>query len=136
MFIHSFRKHFALLVVASIFVGGCAVNNNSLKVRDLADCMNYHKVKIDHIKPIEPAMLYADSAMEMKIAGHVVAAYYFNKNLETQKKRIELIEKNKYVYIMGLKFPAIVHGSFVLVNVNSNPKKHEIINAFKKFEIP
>ena len=80
-------------------------------------------------------MLYADSGMEMGISGKRVAAYHFNTDLDTQKKRIEKIKKNKYVYIMGLKFPAMVHGSYVLVNVNSNPQKHKIIAGFKRFHI-
>jgi hypothetical protein len=32
-----------------------------------------------------------------------------------------------------LKFPAMVHGSYVLVNINPNPQKHKIIAGFKKF---
>ncbi|MDD5699550.1 MAG: hypothetical protein PHH77_13130 [Victivallaceae bacterium] len=133
-----FKKNLRLLPVAAVLVitAGCAVNNNSLHVRDLADCMNLYGVKIDYVRPLEPSILYADSGMEMGISGHKVAAYYFNTDLETQRKRLERIRKNKYVYIMGLKFPAIVHGSCVLVNANSNPQKHKIIAAFEKFHVP
>lgn len=118
-----------------IMLTSCAVNNNSLTVRDLADCMVLHGVKVEYIRPLEPAMLYADSAMELGISGQDVAAYYFNIDLETQKKRIEKIKKNKYVFLMGLKYPAVVKGSYVLVNVNPNPQKHKILAAFDKFEM-
>lgn len=123
------------VLVAITAIAGCAVNNNSLHVRDLADCLTMYGVKIEYIRPLEPAILYADNAMEMGISGKRVAAYHFNTDLPTQRKRIERIRKNKYVYIMGLKFPAMVHGSYVLVNVNSNPQKHKIIAAFKKFHM-
>lgn len=118
-----------------IAAAGCAVNNNSLQIRDLADCLSLYGVKIEYIRPLEPALLYADAGMEMGISGQRVAAYYFNVNLPIQRERIEKIKKNKYVYIMGLKFPALVKGSYVLVNVNSNPQKHKIIAAFDKFEM-
>jgi hypothetical protein len=124
-----------LAAIALITGTGCAVNNNSLHVRDLADCLNMYGVKIEYIRPLAPAILYADNAMEMGISGKRVAAYHFNTDLPTQRKRIERIKKNKYVYIMGLKFPAMVHGSYVLVNVNSNPQKHKIIAAFNKFHM-
>ena len=140
MRVRDLKKFFRLLpaivvLVAISIMTGCAINNNSLHVRDLADCLTMHGVKIEYIRPLEPAILYADNAMEMGISGQRVAAYHFNTDLETQRKRLERIKKNKYVYIMGLKFPAMVHGSYVLVNVNSNPQKHKIIAAFKKFHM-
>lgn len=118
-----------------IVLAGCAVNNNSLQPKDLAACLATNGVKIEYISPLEPAIAYADSGMELGISGQRVAAYHFNTDLEVQRKRLERIRKNKYIYIMGLKFPALVHGSYVLVNVNSNPQKHRIIEAFKHFEM-
>jgi hypothetical protein len=137
MFSKNTKKRFTFLagIAVLILIAGCAVNNNSMHVRDLADCLAANGVKIDYIRPLEPALLYADSAMELGISGKQVAAYRFNTDLKTQRERIENIKKNKYVYIMGLKFPAMVKGSFVLVNVNSNPQKHKIIAAFDKFEM-
>jgi hypothetical protein len=116
-------------------LAGCAINNNSLQPKDLAACLVAHGVKIEYISPLEPAIAYADGGMEMGISGKRVAAYHYNTDMEVQRKRLARIKKNKYIYIMGLKFPAIVHGSYVLVNVNSNPQKHKIIAAFKKFEM-
>ena len=122
--------------IAIFMIAGCAtIHNNSLKPRDLATCLSAHGVKIEYIRPLEPAMLYADAAIEFGISGKRVAAYHFNTDLEAQRKRIENIRKNKFVFLMGLKFPAIVHGSYVLVNANPNPQKHKIIAAFKKFDI-
>lgn len=138
MFNFTIKSHFAVLFATIIFImiAGCAsVSNNSLYPRDLAKCLTAHGVKIEYIRPLQSAILYADAGMEMGISGKRVAAYHFNTDLETQRKRIANIKKNKYVYIMGLKFPAMVHGSYVLVNVNSNPQKHKIIAAFKKFDV-
>ncbi|MFA7184349.1 MAG: hypothetical protein WC082_05620 [Victivallales bacterium] len=136
MFGIAIRNSLKSLSVTILFVlAGCAVNNNSLQPKDLAACLAVNGVKIDYISPLEPAMLYADAGMELCISGKRVAAYRFNTDLEVQRKRLARIKKNKYVYIMGLKFPAIVHGSYVLVNVNSNPQKHRIIAAFKHFEM-
>lgn len=138
MFNYGIKNCFAILLLTTIFIMlvGCAtVNNNSLHEKDLADCLAMHGVKIEYIRPLEPAMLYADSAMELGISGKRVAAYHFNTDLKTQRKRIENIKKNKFVFLMGLKFPAMVKGSYVLVNVNVNPQKHKIIAAFDKFEM-
>lgn len=119
-----------------VMIAGCtSVHNNSLKPRDLATCLSAHGVKIEYIRPLEPAILYADAGIEFGISGKRVAAYHFNTDLKTQRKRIAKIKKNKYVFVMGLKFPAMVHGSYVLVNANPNPQKHKIIAAFKKFDI-
>jgi hypothetical protein len=137
MFNYNIKSRFAVLLLTTIFImiAGCAVNNNSMHVKDLADCMALHGVKIEYIRPLQPAVLYANSGMEMGISGMRVAAYHFNTDLKTQRERIEKIKKNKYVFIMGLKFPAMVKGSYVLVNVNSNPQKHKIIAAFDKFDM-
>jgi len=137
MFNYNIKSRFAVLLLTTIFImiGGCAVNNNSMHVKDLADCLALHGVKIEYIRPLQPAVLYANSGMEMGISGMRVAAYHFNTDLKTQRERIERIKKNKYVFIMGLKFPAMVKGSYVLVNVNSNPQKHKIIAAFDKFDM-
>ena len=132
-----FRNQFIILsaIILSILFVGCASSNNALHVRDLADCLSANGVKIEYIRPLKGGVIFADSGMEMGISGQKVAAYHFNTDMETQRKRIERIKNNKFVYIMGLKFPAVVKGSFVLVNVNPNPQKHEIIAAFKKFEM-
>lgn len=136
MFSFSMKSSLWLLPGIILFaVTGCAVNNNSLQPKDLAACLAANGVKIEYISPLEPAMVYADAGMEMGISGKRVAAYHFNTDLEVQRKRLARIKKNKYVYIMGLKFPAIVYGSYILVNVNPNPQKHKIIAAFKKFEM-
>ena len=135
---YDLKSRFAVLLATTtifIMIAGCVVNNNSLHVKDLADCLALHGVKIEYIRPLEPALLYADSGMEMGISGKRVAAYHFNTDLDVQKKRIEKIKKNKYVFIMGLKFPAMVKGSYILVNVNANPQKHKIIAAFDKFDM-
>ena len=136
MFNFHLKSRFAILLGTTIFImiAGCAVNNNSLHEKDLADCMALHGVKIEYIRPLESAILYADAGIEFGISDQRVAAYYFNTDMETQRNRIKNIQKNKFVFIMGLKFPAMVHGSYVLVNVNTNPQKHKIIAAFKKFE--
>lgn len=138
MFDFSIKSLVAVLggTVIFVMIAGCSsVHNNSLKPRDLATCLSAHGVKIEYIRPLEPAILYADAGIEFEISGQRVAAYHFNTDLDVQKKRIEKIKKNKYVFIMGLKFPAIVHGSYVLVNANPNPQKHKIIDAFKKFDL-
>jgi len=138
MFKFHLKNRFMVLLGTIIFitVAGCSsVNNNSLNPRDLATCLTANGVKIEYIRPLESAVLYADFGMEMGISGKRVAAYHFNTDLETQRKRVAKIKKNKYVYIMGLKFPAMVHGSYVLVNINSNPQKHKIIAGFKKFNV-
>ncbi len=123
-------------IIIFVMIAGCStVHNNSLKPRDLARCLSAHGVKIEYIRPLESAILYADAGIEFGISGKRVAAYHFNTDLETQRKRIAKIKKNKYVFIMGLKFPAMVHGSYVLVNANTNPQKHKIIAAFKKFDM-
>ena len=132
-----FKNQFVILLaitLSTIFVG-CASSNNALHERDLADCLSANGVKIEYIRPLEGGVIFADSGMELGISSKKVAAYHFNTDLKAQRKRIERIKKNKFVYIMGLKFPAMVKGSFVLVNVNSNPQKHKIIAAFKKFEM-
>ncbi|MBU8902747.1 MAG: hypothetical protein KOO69_08405 [Victivallales bacterium] len=138
MFDFYLKKCFALLfgIIIFIMIAACSsVNNNSLNTRDLATCLTAHGVKIEYISPLQEAVLYADSAMEMGISGKRVAAYYFNTDLEVQRNRLAKIKENKYVYIMGLKFPAIVYGSYVLVNVNANPQKHKIIAGLKNFYI-
>jgi hypothetical protein len=44
------------------------------------------------------------------------------------------ISANGYVYVIGLKYPVKVNGSFVLMDFEKNPSRDAIVKAFESFE--
>ncbi|QSH42348.1 hypothetical protein P0136_03225 [Lentisphaerota bacterium ZTH] len=125
----------ALTVVLAVFVGtGCDVDNNHLTLREFTDHLSKSGVKVEQVQPIEADVIKAQKAVAVKIAGSEIGVYKFNIDFKNQAKRLKRIHKNGYVYMLGLKFPVVVKGTFVLVNVHKNPEKHKILKALETFK--
>ncbi len=126
-------RHWLIVAVTVSFVAGCVTSNNYLTLRDFADTLERAGIKIEQVQPIMPDVLKAENAVVLTIAGHELGVYKFNLELPQAAKRVDRIRKNGCVYFVGLKYPAMVRGSFVIVGYHSNPKKNEIIKVFERF---
>ncbi|MCP3968673.1 MAG: hypothetical protein GY750_20355 [Lentisphaerae bacterium] len=114
--------------------GGCDIDNNHLTLKDFADHLKKSGVNVEQVQPIEADVIKAQKAIAVKIAGSEIGVYKFNIDFKNQAKRLKRIHGNGYVYMLGLKFPVVVKGTFVLVNVHKNPEKHKILKALKTFK--
>jgi len=122
------------LLIALLFVSGCDKNNNHLNLKNVTDHFVACGLKVEQVQPIEPGVLKASSAMAMKIGGKDIGIYKYDVGLDVQKKRIARISDEGFIYIVGLKYPVMVNGSFVMVGAHSHPQKTEIVKAFNSFK--
>lgn len=119
---------------AIIFAGGCEKENNHLSINDLIRHFEKCGLKIESVTSLRSDTIKAEDAAAIKISGREIGVYKYDVNIAKEKTKIEKIEENKFVYIIGLKYPVIVNGSFVLMDYERNPSKDKIIEAFEKFE--
>lgn len=124
----------ALLLFSVLFLSACDRNNNHLTLGNLSDHFVKCGLKVESVQPVEPAVLKASSAMAMTIGGRELGVYKYDTGLEVQKKRISRIEDDGFIYIVGLKYPVLVNGSFVMIGAHSHPQKTEIVKAFNSFK--
>ena len=123
-----------LLLFSILFLSACDKANNHLTLGNVSDHFAQCGLKVESVQPLEPGVLKASSAMSVMIEGKEIAIYKYDTGLEVQKKRISRIADDGFIYIVGLKYPVMVNGSFVMIGAHSHPKKTEIVKAFNSFK--
>ena len=120
--------------VAVVFCAGCktTVENNDRTALELCRYMMQQTGgTYDGVMDFET--IHASDGFALKVANRQVAFYKFNTKYKKARAKIEYVDKHNYIYIYGFKFPAITHGSFVMVDYVDNPKKDALLEAFKNF---
>ncbi len=82
---------------------------------------------------MEPGPVHADKGFSVMLAGRQVAFYKYNTKYKRMRNKLEYVEKNKCIYIVGRKYSAIANGSFIMVDHESNPKKNQLLKVFMEF---
>lgn len=131
-----FRTLCILFAAAAVVLcGGCtttAVDNSNRSAEELClYMMQKTGGKFDGMMAVEP--IRASEGFALKIAGRQVAFYKFNLKWKKAKAKIDYVDKNHYIYIYGEKFSAVSHGSFIMVDYETNVLKDELLEAFKSF---
>ncbi|MBQ7730293.1 MAG: hypothetical protein IJT68_00490 [Lentisphaeria bacterium] len=125
------------ILFAAVFVilfSGCrsTVENNDRTALELCRYMMQQVGgKFDGPMAVEP--IHADDGFALKIADRQVAFYKFNTKYKKARAKIEYVDKNGFIYIYGFKYSAVSHGSFIMVDYETNPLKDKLLEAFKKF---
>ena len=120
--------------VAVILCSGCRStvdNNNRTAVELCRYMMQKTGGTYDGQMAVEP--IRADEGFALKIANRQVAFYKFNTKYKKARAKIEYVDKNGFIYIYGVKFPAISRGSFIMVDYEDNPLRDQLLEAFKSF---
>ena len=107
--------------------------NNYLTIYDLERHFTSSGIKIESIQPIIPRVCRADRALSLKIAGQDIGIYKYDINKKVQFEKLDNITKNGYIYIMAIKYPVMVNGTFMMIGYHKNPDKVKIVEAFKSF---
>jgi hypothetical protein len=123
-----------LLFFYIFFLSACDKANNHLTLGNVSNHFAQCGLKVESVQPVEPGVLKASSAMAVTIDGREIGIYKYDTGLEVQKKRIARIANDGFIYIVGLKYPVMVNGSFVMVGAHSHPRKTEIVKAFNSFK--
>jgi len=131
----AFKKTIGLLCGAALlaFLTGCASYNNNQNVADIVRHFQERGVKVDSVAPMPAEILRAESAVAIEVSGRQFGVYKFDIKVKKQKEKLDKIEENGSVYIMGVRFPALVNGSFMMMDYDQNPEKEKIVAAFKSF---
>ncbi len=130
-----FRTLCILFAAAAVILcSACStpVENNDRTAQEL--CLYMMRAtggKFDGMMAVEP--IHADEGFALKLANRQVAFYKFNTKYKKARAKIEYVDKNKFIYIYGNKFPAVSHGSFIMVDYEDNPLCDKLLEAFKSF---
>lgn len=117
-----------------LFVTGCSVNNNYLHPEDFAEYLRRDGIAVEGVRKVPPDPFRASDAAAVKVAGSEVGVYKYDTTARVQRDRLELISKEKRLYIVGIPYPVKVYGSFVFFGLERNPAKRKILRTIEKFK--
>ena len=123
----------ALAIVLSSCVSG-TVSNNYLHIEDLNEHFVDQGIKVEQVQPLEPRLIKATRAFAITIKGKEIGIYKYDISIKLQRKKVERIKETGVVYVLAIKFPAVVKGSFVLIGVERHPEKDKIMAALESFK--
>lgn len=111
-----------------------SVINNHLNLMDFANHLHNSGVPVAQVQPIRADVLRATDAMAILIDKDEIGVYYFNTDVEQQRKIIEKYNKDGFAYILGFRFPVFMAGSYVIIGAEKHPRKKEIVKALRSFK--
>ena len=120
--------------VAVVLCSSCktTVDNSNRTAEELCQYMMQKTGgTFDGLMAVEP--IRASQGFALKLAGRQVAFYKFDLRWEKTRAKIDYVDKHHYIYIYGEKFSAVSHGSFIMVDYETNPLRDELLEAFKSF---
>lgn len=124
----------AAVVALFVFFTGCmSVNNNYLLPEDFKVQLEQQGLTVDGMRELSPAPFRATSGVAYMINGSEIGLYKYDQNSAIQRKRLARIAEEKCTYIIGIKYPVVVRGSFMLFGLEKNPQKKAILRAFENF---
>jgi len=130
-----FKSFYILFAAAALVLcSACntTVDNSNRTAQELClYMMQQTGGTFDGMMAVEP--IRADEGFALKLANRQVAFYKFNLKYKKARAKIEYVDKNHFIYIYGVKFPAVSHGSFIMVDYEDNPLRDKLLEAFKNF---
>lgn len=152
--IHRFSVRIILIGIAAVLfcvAGGCtsvdpnkpvridefdytSVVNNHLTLEDFVLHLEASGIKVKQIQPVRADVVRATEALAVMIGNDEIGVYYFNTDVEQQRKIIAKYHEDGFVYILGFRFPVFMAGSYVLLGVEKHPQKKEIVKALRSFK--
>jgi hypothetical protein len=126
-----------MVLLPLLLLCGCMTSserdNNAKTLDDLVVHFKKSGLTIDTVQPLLPDPIKSDSAMAVQIAGRQVGLYKFNTRWKKSQDRLAKIKQAGELHIVGIRFEAMVNGSFVMIDYEKNPEKDKIVAAFKDF---
>ena len=131
-----FRTLCILFTAAAVVLcGSCTttvVDNSNRSAEELClYMMQKTGGKFDGMMAVNP--IRASEGFALKIANRQVAFYKYDLRWEKTRAKIDYVNKNHFIYILGEKFSAVSNGCFIMVDYETNPLKDELLEAFKNF---
>ena len=128
-----------LFAVVGIFASSCSIlgpnySNNYQTIYDLERHFEKCGLKIEQGQPLLRQVCRADSAWALRIAGADIGIYKYDINKKVQLAKLTQMEKNGYVYVMAIKYPVMINGTFMMLGYHKNPEKKKLVEAFLSFK--
>lgn len=130
------------VVLVMTLTAGCTARNNYRECGEFFSYLTQNNVAVTKAQPLDPAPFRASSGMAFEVTGIEngkevpvdVAIYKFNQDLEMMQKRVAEIRKSGCVYLLGIKLPTRINGSFILLGYERCKQKKQILKAFEEFK--
>ena len=125
-----------MFAAAMTFISGCAMfasDNNYLDPEDFAVYLERDGLTVGKVRKLPPDPFLASAAVGIEVGGSEIGVYKYDRASSVQKKRIEELEKNGRVHIIGVPYPIKVKGSFMFFGLDRNPQKRAILKTIDKF---
>ena len=129
-------------VLVMMLTAGCAVKNNYRECGEFFSVLVKNNVAVTKAQPLNPLPFRASSGIAFEVTGIEgdrevpvdIAIYKFNTDLDIMQKRLEEIRKSGCVYLLGIKLPTQINGSFILLGYERAKQKKQILKAFQEFK--
>jgi hypothetical protein len=82
---------------------------------------------------IPGAPFKATSGIAVMVENSEIGVYKYDRTSKVQNERIERRKRTGRAYINGIPYPIEVHGSFMFMGLEKNPRKHDIIKVIRRF---
>lgn len=121
--------------VALIAVAGCnTIENNYLNPEDFASYLRRNGVEVTgEPRPLPGSPFGASSGCAIMVGNSEIGVYKFDQSVRPIAERLKQVKQSERLYINGIPYPVEVRGSFVIMGLEKNKKKHEILRVFDKF---
>ncbi len=86
------------------------------------------------VEPIRRSVAHADDAVSIEINGKGIGIYKFNIKLGKEKKKLDKVKEEGFIYLVGLKKPVVVNGTFIMVGQDTHPDGQQLIKIFNSFK--
>lgn len=124
----------AILCGALLMLSGCQFDdNNYLTPRDFPARLEAAGIKVSSVRDIPGAPFKATSGIAVLVENSEIGVYKYDRTSKVQSDRIARRKRTGRAYINGIPYPVEVHGSFMFMGLEKNPRKHEIIKVIRRF---
>lgn len=129
-------------VLVMMVAAGCSAKNNYRECGEFFSYLVNNNVAVTKAQPLNPQPFRASSGMAFEVTGIEgdkevpvdIAIYKFNTDMDLMQKRLKEIHKSGCVYLLGIKLPTQINGSFILLGYERAKQKKQILKAFQEFK--
>lgn len=109
-------------------------NNNYLLIGNVINHFELSGLKVEQVQPLVAELVNASAGAAVTIGKNEVGIYKFDTQSSKSREILQRLKENEYIYVMAMKYPVVVKGSFVFLGVNNHPQKHKIMEAIKTLQ--
>ncbi len=124
---------FTILLTACFTDNG----NNHLELWDMVEHFRDSGLNVTAVQRTNPAVFHAMTSCAVEFdadSEQEIGIYKFDTTNNKMRGFLEGYARKKYATTMGIKFPVVISGSFMLVGVEKSPHIQAILDAIESFE--